>query len=218
MTVHSLRSAEELQRLFLQLKSLSSVHRSRLVSEIVEHPLTQEKLRAACGMVMRRWARRHDLQADVLQEATCCFVRWLQTDRLQYVELGPDRLGGWLWSVWQNACRQAWQRCRPIWLRDTALAEMEMLEEIPERDSKNPTWDALLDEIERLSDDDLRRVMVDWSAGSTGRETAQRHGLSEATVSRLRCCGLERLRTQLCTLGAQSSNFERLDAISAAVH
>lgn len=218
MTVHPLSPAEELQRLFLQLKVPSFSVRQSVISEILEHPLTQEKLRAACGAVMKRWARRRDLQADVLQEAICQFVRWLKDGRLEYADCGPERLGGWLWTVWQNACREAWRRCRPVWLREMALAEWEMLEEIPERDRQNPVWETLLEEIEELSDDGLRRVMLEWSAGWTGKESAQHHGLSEATVSRLRCSGLERLRMRLSPVAAPSWGCEFSSSMVTAIH
>jgi len=159
--------------------------RHDLAFRLLLHPASQERLRSACGTVMRRWARHIDLRHDVYQEATCELGDKLVWGVFPYEDRGTDAFGHWLWALWWNACRNAWGRCRPLWLRGFVLCADAFLDESTVQGQPEESlgflelWDA-------VGAGFSREVLCDWLAGYSARESAKRQGVSRPTIQRQR--------------------------------
>jgi hypothetical protein len=123
----------EAHRLYLRLtRSESADQRIDLIRAILLNPASDDRLKAACAVVMRHWMTRSDLRADVMQEAVLRLTDHFLKQDLHYDDRGPDQFGGWLWSMWYYACREAWRHCRPLWLKGMQLTQPEAFAELPD--------------------------------------------------------------------------------------
>ncbi len=188
----------QLYELFRRLcRSRQTPRSPALVESIILHPQSQQRLRAACGTVMKHWAGRPDLLGDVMQQATLLLTEVLLHGSLPYQDEGSDRFGGWLWRVWSHACARAWVTCQPFWLRQVALRDTQQLDELSAlRHSENTLTDLWL-AIAAEPDLRQRSLLQEWAHGFTSAESAQRHGLCERTIERLRKRALHELRGHL---------------------
>jgi RNA polymerase sigma factor (sigma-70 family) len=168
-----------------------------LVKALAVHPASQQRLKWACATVVRGRSDRRNVMADVMQEATCRVIQRTRSGRLKVAPDSPERLGGWLWTTWRNACRDAWRRHR------SAVMPLERFPEtVEERPHPNSTWDDdrrsdLHFVIRQVPEPLLRQVLSDWAAGLSGAESARRLGRSTAWVSKTRQRGLAWLRSTL---------------------
>jgi hypothetical protein len=183
----------ELHDIFLRLQRATAVElRSALIRRLIEHPESDRRLRSACNSVMRRREAHVDLHADVLQEAVLLLTDCLLRQDIRYEDRGSERFGGWLWSMWYYACRDAWRHCRPLWLRGMQLTETEAFARIPDTHRQTSPAEELFECVYERADDDLRDVLLDWLGGVTLRESAAGLGKTKAAVekSRKRLVGL----------------------------
>lgn len=177
----------ELHDIFLRLQRTTAVEqRSALIRELIEHPEADQRLRSACHSVMRRWAGHMDLFADVLQEAVLRLTDHLLKQDLHYVDHGPDSFGGWLWSMWYYACRDAWRHCRPLWLRGIQITESEAFTQIPDAHLQASPAAEMIESVYERADDELRDILLDWLGGVTLRESAAGLGRTKAAVEKSR--------------------------------
>ena len=108
MTAAVASDLDQLHELFCEFCCTKALPRSRsLVESIILHPQSQQRLRSACGVVLKSRAEDADLREDVMQGATLVVTERLLQGSLRYRDDGPDQFGGWLWTVWYHACLRA---------------------------------------------------------------------------------------------------------------
>jgi RNA polymerase sigma factor (sigma-70 family) len=189
----------DLQGRFIELVKDPTVPVDKIARLFVLHGASVAKLDAAVGVVMRNLAHdrtaRDDLIAGALVEVLSNFRRTR--------DLGYDEKRGtfdqWLFAVWLNAVRRSWRSI--AWNRDMRQLELDDPED-SSSNSDGPTDDMpdiqkVLETISALTDDRLRRVMLDWAAGLSGKESAHSLGVSLARISQLRKRGVENIRREL---------------------
>lgn len=168
-----------------------------LIDVLTLHPASLRRRTWVCGAVMRSWAARNDLVADVMQEATYLLIRRIRSGRLQFEDQGIERFRGWLWTIWHDTCRTAWRRCRSHLEERTGMP----MDQVVEQWSGGTEEEALLPQVKqiirRIEDPSLRQVMTDWAAGLSGAESGALLGRSESWVSKRRAEGVAVLRTLL---------------------
>jgi DNA-directed RNA polymerase specialized sigma24 family protein len=189
---------DQLHDLFCDFDRTRHLPRSRsLVERIILHPQSQERLRSACSVVLKGWAKDPDLCQDVMQGATVLVTERLLRGPLSYRNDGPDQFGGWLWTVWYHACLRAWDKCRPLWMRNICLLDTHELAQLaapsPTRDERMELWQA----IEQLPEHLTRALLYDWAVGFSAAKSARLHRMSERTCLRLRKHALQELRAAL---------------------
>lgn len=167
------------------------------VYDILLHPASLEKLDSACRKVLRRCTSSQELDGDIRQEALCLVSRRMQSSPVPCTDQGVDRFGGWLWRLWYRACLKAARRCQPLWMAGISSLELDSLAALPNAAQAPPLWEDVLLLIFRIPDPVLQKVLRDWAAGLTGRESARLQQLSESHVSRLRKAGAAWLRQRL---------------------
>jgi DNA-directed RNA polymerase specialized sigma24 family protein len=173
--------------------------RARFIEEIVEHPFSQLKLHYACCAVLRSWPNcyRRLVQDDIRQEAICVTIQHLGTCKTPFVDRGRQQFEGWLWTLWYNACRQAWRKYRRSLLREQKRADLSEVCVVCADNLED--WTLVLQLIQTIDDMQLKVVMLDWAAGFSVDETCELRALSRSAVYRRRQRGLTFLRSVLDT-------------------
>jgi DNA-directed RNA polymerase specialized sigma24 family protein len=191
---------KRLHQRFLQLCEANVEQRDAILEEVLIARASQSRLSSATGTVLGRLASRRDLRAEIMQEASLILLARLRSGHFQYEDRGWDAFGGWLWTSWHMACKEAWRRTRPLWLRPSPISDSRLRQSAGEHDHAiealeiADSWQRVLSNIDQISDERLRAVMAAWAAAFSGRETARMLALSEPTVCRLRKRGLEALK------------------------
>ena len=116
----------DFQQLYETFQRLSADQRTNgqdLVREVFLQPASLAKLRIAACQVLKGWAARHDLLADVMQEATILVTNRMGDGKIPFSDQGPDCFRGWLWTVWRNATSDVWKRYRATLARQRRSIE-----------------------------------------------------------------------------------------------
>jgi DNA-directed RNA polymerase specialized sigma24 family protein len=164
-----------------------------LVHQIILHPVFRRKLRQ---VVAKRTDCRgdHQRRCDIMQEATCLLIDWLTAENAPYGDQGPDKFGGWLWTLCRRACARAVHKDQRQKRCGILSLDLSNLTEIAAPPDLNGLRRQILDGIEALPDPEVRAALLDALLGYRIRESAERLGLSMTAVFRLREKGRHELR------------------------
>ncbi len=185
----------DLHRIMLELQQTHQPDdRKRLANLIVDHDGMCPKFNLAIAAVMGHHAQDTHLLQDVQQELREILIERLIVDNLKYEDQGPDRFGGWLLAVCKTNCVAAWVASLPLWAQSIEFPETSQLEAYPARVEVEHRVDKLARAIDSIDDDETKDVMYDDFAGTPLADSARKHEVSTATVSRRRARGAELIR------------------------
>jgi hypothetical protein len=187
----------DLQAAFLVLCGVDDLAlRQQLVYAFLLRPVSQEKLRTACAVLLRRTRVPRDLQEDLRQEAMLLLSERLSERRFTYRDRGSDAFGGWLWMQWLASCHTAWQKIRPLWFRRIETRQVNECDRLLSRRQSSDPGQRLGDLLGAAPTARTRRILEDWLAGYTIRESAFRQSFSKTEVGRLRRAIVEHFRRE----------------------